>query len=219
MRMRFLTVLMASSLAGFASTALAQDEIDPEGGEFGTTESEGEFGGEAEVGGDDMAPSGDGDGVEKPISVGLLLGYGISLEDGANPWGLGFGVRGGYNLDAIFLGARFVYYLGESQEASVFGMNFESSFNIWELGIEGGYDIDVGGVVVRPGLGLGLANLSVDAGGVSASETEFYLAPGVSALFDVSENIFLGAEARFKLVMADETVKGLILLANGGMRF
>jgi hypothetical protein len=41
----------------------------------------------------------------------------------------------------------------------------------------------------------------------------------VSALFDVSDSIFIGAEARFKLVLADETGKGIILLANGGMRF
>jgi len=46
-----------------------------------------------------------------------------------------------------------------------------------------------------------------------------YLAPGVGALFDVSEDVFLGAEARFKLVFGDDVAKGIILLATGGMRF
>ncbi len=211
MRTRWTSVLMASLIIGLTSTAFAQDEIDPEGGDLG--EGDPAIGGEAEVGGDDMAPA--GDGSDKPISVGLLLGYGISLEDGGNPWGLGFGLRGGYNIDAIYLGARFVYYLGDSEGEGP----AEVTVNVWELGIEGGYDVDVGGAVIRPGLGLGIANYTVDSSVISVSESEFFLAPGVSLLFDVSENIFIGADARFKVVLSDPTAKAITLLANGGMRF
>ena len=43
---------------------------------------------------------------------------------------------------------------------------------------------------------------------------------GKAALFDVSDSIFLGAEARFQMVFADpDMVKALIFLAHGGMRF
>src|SRR5688572_5655094 len=144
MRTRLLSVLMAALMTGLASTAIAQDEIDPEGGDVGSAE------GEISAEGVDAAPA---SGPAKPISAGLLLGYGISLEDGPNGWGLGFGLRGGYNLDAIFLGARFVYYLGESQDVPAgIASTIEVSFNIWELGIEGGYDIDAGGAIIRPGL-------------------------------------------------------------------
>ena len=61
------------------------------------------------------APSSD---AGSRISVGLLLGYGIGLDlkGRPNPWGLGFGARGGYNLDQIYLGARFVFYLGGSKD-------------------------------------------------------------------------------------------------------
>jgi opacity protein-like surface antigen len=211
MRTRLLSVLMASLMIGLTSTAIAQDEIDPEGGELG--EGDAEIGGEAEADGSEMAPAG-GD-ADKPISVGLLLGYGISLEDGGNPWGVGFGLRGGYNIDAIYLGVRFVYYLGDSEGSGP----AEITVNVWELGVEGGYDVDAGGVIIRPGLGLGIANVSLDSSFGSASESEFFIAPGVSLLFDVTDSIFIGADARFKVVLSDPTGKAITLLANAGMRF
>jgi len=191
-------MLIGLCVIGMSSTALAQDQEQGDL-EYSGDESSGE---QAEVG-----------GGGKPISVGLLLGYSLSLEDGPNPFGVGLGVRGGYNLDAIFLGARFVYYLGES------------NFNIWELGIEGGYDIAAGPVVIRPGLGLGIANLTVEIprfagfGGGSVSSTEVYFAPGASVLYDINDAFFIGGELRFMFVLSDPTYKALSILANGGMRF
>ena len=227
MRTNLSTVLLALGLLCVAPTAFAQDEIpaDPESGDVGT--ESGDIGGETgEVGtegaGDASAlPPAEDTGVAKPISVSLLLGYGVSLEDGGNPWGFGLGLRGGYNLDAIYLGARFVYYFGESESVTVpFAGTIETSINIWELGVEGGYDIDAGGITIRPGLGLGLASVNADAGGMSASESYFFIAPGVSALFDVTDSIFVGADVRFQLIFGDpDTVKGIPLLVNGGMRF
>jgi len=203
--------LIGMVVLGFAGTALAQDW---EGGDVAPAEESSAPSEEATVGGGD-----------KPISVGLLLGYGISFEDGPNIWGLGFGLRGGYNIDAIFLGARFVYYLGESEE--VLGAEF--SANLWELGIEGGYDIPVGPVIIRPGLGLGIANVSIDveasplvaaAGGGSASETNPYLALGGSVLYDIDEQFFVGGDMRLQFVFGDGgDGTALIILANGGMRF
>lgn len=184
MKQRILSLITVFALTALASTATAQ---------------EGESAG---------AP-------DKPISAGLLLGYGISLEDGSNPWGLGFGLGGGYTLDmGVYVGARFVYYLGEDD------------FNVWELGAEGGYAIDMDKLTIRPGLGLGIANLSVPSttipgvGTVGGSSTDLYIAPGAALLYDVSDSMFIGADVRLQLVFADpDMVKALILLANGGMRF
>lgn len=209
MRLPLVSLLLALALMSLTTSVFAQDETaDPEAGDVSAAEGGSEQ--TAEVSLDASAG-----GAKKPISVGLLLGYGISLEDGGNPWGFGFGVRGGYNIDAIYLGARFAYYLGEDP------------VNIWELGIEGGYDVAVNEkLIVRPGLGLGIANVTVDlpevAGfdiGGSASESEFYIAPGVSGLFDVTDSVFVGADVRFKLIMSDPTAKAITLFANGGMRF
>jgi hypothetical protein len=204
--------LIGLFVLGLASTALAQD---PEAGDVAPVEES------AEVGGDDLFDSGGG-GSDKPISVGLLLGYGISLEDGGNPWGLGFGLRGGYNIDAIFLGARFVYYVGETEEIGP----VELSTNVWELGIEGGYDLPAGPVIIRPGLGLGIASYSFEGVGIAGpsdtvetSETELYIALGASVLYDINEQFFVGGDMRLQLVFAEETVKAFIILANGGMRF
>jgi opacity protein-like surface antigen len=212
MRISLSSVTLALVLLSVTTSAFAQDgTVDPEAGDVAAEPIAGEQPAAASVETNtNVGP------LKKPISVGLLLGYGISLEDGdGNPWGLGFGLRGGYNIDAIYLGARFIYYLGEDP------------VNIWELGIEGGYDFAVAEkVTVRPTLGLGIANITVDipeiAGfdiGGSASESEFYLAPGVSALYDVNDSVFIGLEARFKLIMSDPTAKAITLFANGGMRF
>lgn len=208
MRILLSSVTLALALSSLTTIAFGQDgTTDPEAGDVSVAES-----GSAQP---EPASVETSAGAEKkPISVGLLLGYGISLEDGGNPWGFGFGLRAGYNIGAIYLGARFVYYLGEDP------------VNIWELGIDGGYDIAVSDkFVLRPGLGLGIANLTVDVptafgfGGGSVSESKFYIAPGVAGLYDVTDSVFLGVEARFKIVTSDPTVKAITLLANGGMRF
>src|SRR5690349_11911109 len=207
--------LVGLFVLGLASTALAQD---PEAGDVAPVEES-----SADDGIDETADVGGGG---KPISVGLLLGYGISLEDGGNPWGLGFGLRGGYNIDAIFLGARFVYYLGETEEAG----GYEASVNIWELGLEGGYDIAAGPVIIRPGLGLGIAsfNLSAELPGVFGtgnmtvddSEINPYFALGGSVLYDIDDTFFIGGDLRLKIVIGDNgDGKALTIFANGGMRF
>ena len=217
MRISVCSVVLAFAACLVASSSFAQDEtVDPEAGDVGTPQT---ASAETSTEGDASAADGGSTGGRaKPISAGLFLGYGISLEDGPNPWGFGFGVRGGYNIDAIYLGVRFLYYIGEDP------------VSIWELGIEGGYDVAVAeNFVLRPQLGLGIANISASipdftvmgttVGGGSVSSSEFYLAPGVSGLYDVTDSVFVGAEARFKIVLADETVKAITLLATGGMRF
>jgi opacity protein-like surface antigen len=230
MKLDYRIVCMTLAMCGFSTSALAQDEPvadpvaaeplpeDPTAGDMG-----GDMGGDAAPEGDAAPVEDAGDGAEKPISVKLLIGFGLDLEDGSgNPWGLGFGLGGGYNIGQIYLGARFVYYLGESEEQTLpFGAGtVEFSANIWELGVEGGYDVDLGGAVLRPGLGLGLASFNVEAGGMSNSEMYLYVAPGVGAQFDVTDSIFLGAEARFQMVFADpDMVKALLLLASAGMKF
>jgi opacity protein-like surface antigen len=221
MKMRNVSVF-AALLLGMASSVMAQDAAgDVAGGDMGAAPADTTAAPTDGATTDTAAPTEDAapaDGGDKKISLGLLLGYGISLESGGNIWGLGFGVRGGYNIDKIFLGARFVYYLGESPVSS------------WELGIEGGYDLSIGDkLTLRPGLGLGIASVTVSipsiviagttVGGGSGSSSELYIAPGASILYDVSDTMFLGAEARLDLILSSPMTKGFILLVNGGMRF
>ena len=227
MRTAFLLVLSALLLPVITTSVSAQDmPPDPELGDTAAPDdmggSSGELGADASAAPEEEAPAAD-DG-KKPISVALLVGYGLTLDDGssvsggdsANYYGVGFGARGGYNLGKIFLGARFVYYLGEDP------------VNLWELGIEGGYDVALSdSVTLRPELGLGIASVTVSialpgilgVGTASASSSEFYLAPGASLLFDVTPSVFLGVDVRLQVILASSTVLGLPLLATGGMRF
>lgn len=230
MRLRTLAVLL--SLFALAGTAAAQDappaeQPATEGAPAEETGGSDLMGGEAAPAdatatepGAEEAPV---DGGKKPISAGLLLGYGLDLESGSgNPWGLGFGLGGGYTLDmGLYLGARFVYYLGDSQTIPTgLGTHISVDVNIWELGVEGGYDIAMDKLHIRPGLGLGIASASSSAAGTSTSDMYLYVAPGAALLYDVSDSFFVGAEVRLQLVFADpDMIKALILLANAGMRF
>lgn len=205
--------LVGLFVLGLASTALAQD---PEAGDVEPVEgADGDIG----DGVDDTAEV--GGGGSRPFSAGLLLGYGIGFDE-INFWGLGFGLRGGYNLEAagvpeVYVGARFMYYLGEDPVSH------------WELGIEGGYEIPVGPVVIRPALGLGVANLTVEipanpfianSDTTTASEAYLYISLGGTVLYDINEQFFVGGEMNLNFVLADpEGAEGLTILANGGMRF
>lgn len=146
---------------------------------------------------------------ERNISVAALLGYGSLLEGGpVNPWGVGFGARGGYNLGSVFLGARFVFYVGEEPSS------------VWEIGLEAGYDLREGIFTARPGVGVGLGSLSLASSPTTMeSETELYFAPGLALLFDVAQDIFIGTEGRVQLLFAEPRREALIVLGNFGMRF
>jgi hypothetical protein len=152
--------------------------------------------------------------------VGLLIGYGISIED-VNPWGFGFGLGGGYNIGDFFVGGRFVYYLGETytQTRASFGIGGggteDISTNLWEFAAEVGYDIHLGALVLRPGLGLGFAGVSAG----DASEVHAQLAPGVAILYGVSDTMYLGLDARFQAIFTELGINGIPLLATLGMRF
>lgn len=165
-------------------------------------------------------------GPQKPISVGLLLGYGIAFDD-PNGWGFGLGVRGGYNLGKIFLGARFVYHFGETAEAESSGLSLlEATMNLWDVGVEGGYDLLVADrLTIRPEVGLGIATRMVSSEGelfgdsLSGSETDPYLALGASGLYDITPDVFLGLDGRFQFILGDGSPSAFVLLVNVGMRF
>lgn len=178
---------------------------------------------------------GSASGAKKPISAALLLGYGIHLGSAPNPWGFGFGLRGGYNLDQLYLGARFVYSLGQTERiGNLGGGNADVTIRNFELGVEGGYDLSVADkLVIRPLVGLGLTFFHFEesiafAVGGKASDTsaKLFVAPGAAAMYDVTPDIFVGLDARLIFILGaknsrgnSSTVTGLSLLLNGGMRF
>lgn len=145
-------------------------------------------------------------------SAGALLGYGF--EDAAK---LGLGVRGGYTLPMnVYVGGTFVYHLGDSEE----GGGAEASVNLYYFGVEGGYDINVAPVVIRPYLGLGAATAKVELkipgfADVSESETRFAAWPGATLIYPLG-SAFVGADARFLFV---EDYDAFSLFLTGGLQF
>jgi len=159
------------------------------------------------------------------LNAGAQLQYGIDMEDTeTTPYGLGFGLVGGYTLDMnVYIGGRFEYFFGSSDEVA----GADVSFSLWQLQVEGGYDLGIiSALVVRPQLGLGMAGYSGevcidDLAGQSCSdpsETAFALTPGVSALYDVKP-VFLSLTLRYNAAMIEETATALFIGVGAGMTF
>lgn len=157
----------------------------------------------------------------KGLGIGALLGYGISLESGANIWSAGFGLQGNYDTGVFVIGARFVYYIGGSEDIPkidvfqvVTGTETVTA-NLWELGLDLGFDIDLSpAATLRPGLGIGFASLAVG----NTSNVFGAFSPGAALLYDVSPSFYIGLDARLQIVTATQTAKGLVFLAAIGLR-
>lgn len=125
-----------------------------------------------------------------------------------NPYGLGLGLRGGITLpSALYLGASFDYFFGESDDA------IDADFAIYQLMANVGYDLGLGPLTLRPSLGLGLANSSVEVSGpISFEETEsdFVLSPGAEGIIGLGL-LSVSAEVRYNKVFSDGDADALIM--------
>jgi hypothetical protein len=150
------------------------------------------------------------------FELAASFGYGFGF-DHINLWALGFGLRAGVDLGAIYLGARFDYHFTDAFIAS------DSPFraHLWDLGFVVGYDAKLGAVfTLRPNLGLGIATLSIadDSSQTSATHTFFDLAAGVTGLFALGDSVFIGLELRLSHLFGWPDPTGLSLMLTGGVR-
>lgn len=220
-------LLSVAVLVAMTGSAMAQEEAaaEPaaEGGEAAPAEATTTEASTEEV----AADSGSSD---KKISVALVLGYGLTLNDsktgGENIYGLGFGVRGAYMItDKISLGLRFQYHLGYSVDVP----GGEVSGNEMLIGLEAGYDVGLGdALTLRPKVGLGLAVAGGEAtiasplGGsvtVDNSTTDLYIEPSAALLYNLSDSMFLGGDLGLPIALHSSTILGLNIMLTGGMKF
>jgi len=120
-----------------------------------------------------------------PWSIGALVGWSSNAAAG-----LGFGVRAGYTLPLhVYAGATLIYHLGESEQGA--------TANFLYPGVEGGYELALGPLLVRPYAGLG--TLVLRASVPPQSVTRFYFAiwPGAVVTFAITPNIFVGGDVRY----------------------
>jgi hypothetical protein len=162
-----------------------------------------------------------------PISVSLLAGYGhtFNADDHLNPLGVGFGVRGGYNFSALYVGLRFMIFLGDSERVAA---GVETSANAMTLGLELGYDVALWDDVlfVRPEIGSGLMIIEGESmvrgamdTSVNGSSEDLYIAPGAALFVNVGRRSFLGLDLQMPIVFSDDVEVALTMLLIGGMRF
>lgn len=134
------------------------------------------------------------------LSLAGLVGNGF--EDGVN---VGFGARVGYGFDRVYVGGTLVYHLGETRKANTLGGSEDVSVNVWYFGGELGYDLAAGPLIVRPYGGVGMGTARGCLGGTCDTESRAYLAPGVTALYPLSDRLFAGVDARFVVPLDDDS--------------
>ncbi|MGD8858875.1 MAG: outer membrane beta-barrel protein [Myxococcales bacterium] len=159
------------------------------------------------------------------VYVGIVGGYTgtLDLPDGAaEPMGPAIGARAGLTLPTtdVYVGGLFLFHTGES--VSIGSMGAEVSSSSFMLGGEAGYELSLGPLVLRPSLGLGLHQVSLDVSGPAAVMADedsgaFYLSPGVNAM--ISLGVLLGAELRYNAILADDHKDSISALATLGLSF
>jgi hypothetical protein len=162
-----------------------------------------------------------------PFSFSLLVGYGKDLSDFFNRWGFGLGAQGGYRLDHLYLGARFVYHFGGSTSGTLVLDEPHANVSLWELTAQVGYEFALADrFTFRPDLLLGMTSFIVgtlthSAGTVSWSQSELkpVISPGVSLLYDLTSNLFIGIEMRVPIVKLVDSIVGYVAYGSGGLRF
>jgi hypothetical protein len=170
-------------------------------------------------------------GSDRPISAALFAGWAFKTDrqtnnigTGADPYGLGAGLRGGYSFDFhLYVGVFFAYYFGSSETGTSQAVNTPKSSShasYMQFGAEAGYDWWVGPVIVRPSLEIGaaLAFTSVSSTmNTKRTVGDFMVGPGISVVHPW-DNVFLGGEGRFLIVTGDGT-SAFLVAATFGLRF
>lgn len=152
------------------------------------------------------------------LQLGVGFRYGFSLDDEKpSRWGPGLGANAGLTLpNAVYVGGVFDYFFGASQEEA----GVKATAHVWQLMGEGGYDIGLANLVIRPKVGAGYATTSAevcagDTPCLSNSSGDFALAPGVSLLL-FFPRVRISTDLRYDLIFAEKTAKALILTAGVG---
>jgi hypothetical protein len=154
------------------------------------------------------------------LQLGLGFRYGVELNEGdLNPWGTGIGLEVGYTLPLIpiYVGGNAEYFFGGTLESPLGDVDSK----IWQLSVEGGYDIGVGDhFVIRPKLGLGYAFVNTETCFVvgeceSESDGKPLIAPGAKFLL-ILPKFQLAFDARYAMVTSDPVAKAFIFSVGIG---
>jgi hypothetical protein len=150
-------------------------------------------------------------------STALLAGYGINER-----YSIGLGARLGYTFkNRLYAGGALVAYQGITN-TTPWG---DAKYHVSVIGAEGGYEIPLGPVLVRPYLAAGVARYTstlcsptvASVGGcVPTTVTDFTFGPGAATVFPIGI-VFLGGDLRAELALGEARLFDLALFATGGI--
>jgi hypothetical protein len=160
--------------------------------------------------------------TSRVLQLGLGGEYGVKLAGPElNPWAFGLGVHVGYTLPmGVYFGVPFDYFFGT--EDTYGGAPIEAK--LWQVGVEGGYDLALGGAaVLRFKGGIGLASVSTRGCGgdlqspacTSSTESKPVFGPGLTFLY-LGPGFSFTLDARYELVPMDPLAQGLIFSIGFG---
>jgi hypothetical protein len=175
----------------------------------------------------DNSPKGDG----RNMNIGVVAGYGFSLGSGLtalNPYGLGVGLQGEYELSSrwvIGLGGEF--FLGENDANATNNLGVRTeSFARYILGhVTGGYTFWVSdNLLIRPNIWLGVATAMIPQSAAHQNGL------AITALFGFGANVhyilgpsgwYVGGHIHASIPVGQQnsTKTGMPILATFGKRF
>jgi hypothetical protein len=169
-----------------------------------------------------------GDG--RNVDVGLVVGYGFQTSKffSVDPYGLGFGLRGAYELEShMVIGLGVEYFLGGSNistnsAGAASGDQIKTAANYFLVHAEFGYNVWLDKLILRPsiwaGLSIGTQN-PAKYSGTSGVITAFSLSPGLTLHYLLgAKGWFIGADARINFVLGEGN-SGLLPFGTFGKRF
>lgn len=170
------------------------------------------------------------------VSATAAALYGIDTsggDPGVNGFGVGLAAEVGVTLPgSLYLGASAEHFFGEAQHETLLSLpsiDIERSASITELKGHLGYDASLGGVVLRPSLGVGLALFDVDiessTAGVDSSSSisrgGVVLSPATEVRIPIAGSVSGCVKLRYDIVVLSDApdVTGLVIGAGIGIDF
>ena len=158
------------------------------------------------------------------LYAGALGGYAASTSEdrNVNPYAVGLGASAGITLPVMpfYVGARVLWYFGDSATFSQNAVGVELNSHYLLYGLDLGYDAELGPLVLRPSLGIGSATLkySITSLGakVSTSDSSLYLAPSIGLIIKLGL-IYVSGELRYNALTESAHADSVSLLAGLGV--
>jgi hypothetical protein len=161
---------------------------------------------------------------------GGWLGYGVQLDSEATrPFGVTLGARVGAVVpQRLYLGLVLGVFAGQSSSATYQGVRYTASLWQTQVGVEGGYDLELGPLTLRPYLGIGINHTKVSYSATYVvtsyqedhnASTDLFLNPGAMAHLELTKRVYAGVDTHLSLVTDSPLRSAFVVAASGGVSF